>query len=57
MRKASGIASSPTSPDSGHADKVAHCFNVDDYLQSLPLTRITNEPLIMDDEAAAKCEC
>ena len=53
-RKASGIASSPTSPDHGPADKVVRCTNVDN-LKSPPLSPTDSEPalLIMDDEAAA----
>ena len=31
-RKASGIASSPTSPDHGPADKVVRCINVDESI-------------------------
>ena len=55
-RKASGIATSPTSPDHEPADKIVKCFNEGELsydIGSLPLSRTASEPALLDIENVA----
>ena len=52
-RKASGIATSPTSPDHEPADKIVKCFNEGELsydIGSPPLSRTASEPALLDME-------
>ena len=55
-RKASGIATSPTSPDHEPADKIVKCFNEGELsydIGSPPLSRTASEPALLDMENVA----